>query len=161
PRRNNGDGRRCTKRCWEATAARDQLRGVGFLSRPSHHVTAGTEGGGDGGAKSTEGGCRSGAQGSCGSITEGCGGADGEGPGKSSVAACAGAEYFGLGGACAGAEEFGIWRGCSTKAFTDGGCFFNGSAGGFFDSAGQSPIAQPLTSQCSDPATWLLYLQSM
>ncbi|CAN6223512.1 unnamed protein product [Urochloa humidicola] len=136
-----------------SAAGRRRRRGISCAGWDSFRAQ-GTEGGGDGGAKSTEGGCRSGAQGSCGSITEACGGADGEGPGKSSVAACAGAEYFGLGGACAGAEEFGIWRGCSTKAFTDGGCFFNGSAGGFFDSAGQSPIAQPLTSQCSDPATW-------
>jgi len=39
-------------------------------------------------------------------------------------------------------------------SFTDGSCFFNGSAGGFFSSAEQSPVAQPWNSQSSDPATW-------
>ncbi|CAN6215258.1 unnamed protein product [Urochloa humidicola] len=53
-------------------------------------------------------------------------------------------------------EQRSLGYGAATppRSFTDGGCFFNGSAGGFFDSAGQSPIAQPWTSQCSDPATW-------
>ncbi|CAN6201828.1 unnamed protein product [Urochloa humidicola] len=40
------------------------------------------------------------------------------------------------------------------RSFTDGSCFFNGSAGGFFGSAGQSPVTQPWNSQSSDPATW-------
>ncbi|EEC75302.1 hypothetical protein OsI_11660 [Oryza sativa Indica Group] len=40
------------------------------------------------------------------------------------------------------------------SSFTDGSCFFNGSAGGFFGSAGQSPGGQPWSSQSSDPATW-------
>ncbi|CAN6315803.1 unnamed protein product [Urochloa humidicola] len=53
-------------------------------------------------------------------------------------------------------EQRSLGYGAATppRSFTDGGCFFNGSAGGFFNSAGQSPIAQPWTSQCSDPATW-------
>jgi hypothetical protein len=49
------------------------------------------EGGGSD-ARSTEGGCGLDAQGSCGAITERCGGADVEGLGNSSGAACAGAE---------------------------------------------------------------------
>jgi len=40
------------------------------------------------------------------------------------------------------------------ESFTDGSCFFNASAGSFFSSAKQSPVAQPWNSQSSDPATW-------
>ncbi|KAG2651031.1 hypothetical protein PVAP13_1NG514419 [Panicum virgatum] len=32
------------------------------------------------------------------------------------------------------------------RPFTDGNCFFNGSAGGFFGSGGQSPFGQPWNS---------------
>ncbi|CAN6238864.1 unnamed protein product, partial [Urochloa humidicola] len=39
------------------------------------------------------------------------------------------------------------------RPFTDGSCFFTGSAGGVFGNAGQSH-GQPWNPQSSDPATW-------
>lgn len=73
---------------------------------------ADTEGGGGGGARYAEVGCGSDVQASCIAISKGCGGADAEGPGRSSGGVDgAGAEQFRVGGAYARAPEFGIWHG--------------------------------------------------